>query len=71
MRKITFKINKDMETYIKPTLKVLSLNAEEIMEDDFIHYSNGDGNQLSKEIYLNDEVDQSPFLNDTKSTWGE
>ncbi len=60
-----------METYIKPTLKVLSLNAEEIMEDDFIHYSNGDGNQLSKEIYLNDEVDQSPFLNDTKSTWGE
>ena len=60
-----------METYIKPTLKVLSLNAEEIMEDDFIHYSIGDGNQLSKEIYLNDEVDQSPFLNDTKSTWGE
>ena len=60
-----------METYIKPTLKVLSLNAEEIMEDDFIHYSNGYGNQLSKEIYLNDEVDQSPFLNDTKSTWGE
>ena len=60
-----------METYIKPTLKVLSLNAEEIMEDDFIHYSNGDGNQLSKEIYLNDEVDQSPFLNDTKSIWGE
>ena len=60
-----------METYIKPTLKVLSLNAEEIMEDDFIHYSNGDGNQLSKEIYLNDEVDQSPFLHDTKSIWGE
>ena len=71
MRKITFKINKDMETYIKPTLKVLSLNAEEIMEDDFIHYSIGDGNQLSKEIYLIDEVDQSPFLNDTKSIWGE
>ena len=60
-----------METYIKPTLKVLSLNAEEIMEDDFIHYSIGDGNQLSKEIYLIDEVDQSPFLNDTKSIWGE
>lgn len=60
-----------METYIKPTLKVLSLNAEEIMEDDFIHYSNGDGNQLSKEIYLIDEVDQSPFLHDTKSIWGE
>ena len=71
MRKITFKINKDMETYIKPTLKVLSLNAEEIMEDDFIHYSIGDGNQLSKEIYLIDEVDQSPFLHDTKSIWGE
>lgn len=60
-----------METYIKPTLKVLSLNAEEIMEDDFIHYSIGDGNQLSKEIYLIDEVDQSPFLHDTKSIWGE
>ena len=55
MRKITFKINKDMETYIKPALKVLKLDAEEIMDDDFIHYSGGDNNQLSKENIFNDE----------------
>lgn len=44
-----------METYIKPALKVLRLDAEEIMDDDFIHYSGGDNNQLSKEIFFNDE----------------
>ena len=44
-----------METYIKPALKVLRLYAEEIMDDDFIHYSGGDNNQLSKENIVNDE----------------
>lgn len=44
-----------METYIKPALKVLRLDAEEIMDDDFIHYSGGDNNQLSKENIFNDE----------------
>ena len=44
-----------METYIKPALKVLRLYAEEIMDDDFIHYSGGDNNQLSKENFFNDE----------------
>ena len=44
-----------METYIKPALKVLRLDAEEIMDDDFIHYSGGDNNQLSKENIINDE----------------
>lgn len=44
-----------METYIKPALKVLRLDAEEIMDDDFIHYSGGDNNQLSKENNFNDE----------------
>ena len=44
-----------METYIKPALKVLRLDAEEIMDDDFIHYSGGDNNQLSKENFFNDE----------------
>ena len=46
-----------METYIKPALKVLRLDAEEIMDDDFIHYSGGDNNQLSKENVFNDEED--------------
>ena len=44
-----------METYIKPALKVLRLDAEEIMDDDFIHYSGGNNNQLSKENFSNDE----------------
>ena len=45
----------DMRTYIKPALKVLRLDAEEIMDDDFIHYSGGDNNQLSKDNIFNDE----------------
>ena len=47
----------DMRTYIKPALKVLILDSEEIMDDDFIHFSGGDGNQLSKENVFNDEED--------------
>lgn len=50
-----------METYIKPALKVLRLDAEEIMDDDFIHYSGGDNNQLSKENFFNDEEEPNDF----------
>ena len=36
---------------------MLILDSEEMMDDDFIHVSGGDGNQLSKENVFNDEED--------------
>ena len=49
---------KDMKTYIKPTLKVLKIDAEEMMDDGFIHFSVGDGNQLSKQTTIEDEEEK-------------
>ena len=60
-----------MKTYIKPALKVLRLDAEEILENGFIHQSIGNGNQLSKEIYLDDEVGQDYTLPHVRSVWEE
>jgi len=60
-----------MKTYIKPALKVLRLDAEEILENGFIHQSIGNGNQLSKEIYLDDEVGQGYTLPHARSVWEE
>lgn len=58
-----------MKTYIKPALKMLRLDAEEILENGFIHQSIGNGNQLSKEISLDDEVGYtSPHV---RSVWEE
>ena len=49
---------KDMKTYIKPTLKVLKIDAEEMMDDGFIHFSVGDGNQLSKQTTIEEEEEK-------------
>lgn len=49
---------KDMKTYIKPALKVLKIDAEEVMDDWFIHFSVGDGNQLSKQTTIEEEEEK-------------
>lgn len=44
-----------MRTYIKPALKVVSLGTKKIMDDGFVHFSSGNGRQLSKENAFYDE----------------
>lgn len=51
-----------MKTYIKPTLKVLKIDAEEMMDDGFIHFSIGDGNQLSKETTIEEDEDEKEVV---------
>lgn len=53
---------KDMKTYIKPALKVLKIDAEEMMDDGFIHFSIGDGNQLSKETTIEEDEDEKEVV---------
>lgn len=50
-----------MKTYIKPALKVLTVDAEEMMDDGFIHFSIGDQEQLSKETTFEEEKKEAVY----------
>ena len=49
---------KDMKTYRRPALEVLNIDAEEVMDGGFIHFSIGDGEQLSKQTTIEEEEEK-------------